>query len=164
MGYCLIEHLTKPPLKSLVILTIWLSLIGAIYSRIAPFFFSRSHFFSQPMNYLYESKPIKQIFKLIWIKVTDQIAVKWKQLLRLFINQLGTRSTRYLYRLKKSCIWAIEFCSFKMDVKKWWLNVVWYNFVLKSFLWFQIKLTLRTQSFFKSCEWFRTKLHRTRLS
>ena len=35
-----------PILKSLVILFIWLSLIGAIYSRMAQFFFSKSHLFS----------------------------------------------------------------------------------------------------------------------
>jgi len=38
------------------------------------------------------------------------------------------------------------------------------NFGLKSYLWFQIELTLRTHSILKSCIWFQTKLHSTQFS
>ena len=40
------------------------------------------------------------------------------------------------------------------------------NFGLKSYLWFQIELTLRARSILKSCHcvWFRTKLHSTQFN
>ena len=56
---------------------------------------------------------------------------------------------------------AIKLCDFKMDVIKWQLNFGWWDFSLKSYLWFQIELVLRARSILKSRVWFQTKLHST---
>ena len=51
--------------------------------------------------------------------------------------------------------------DFKMDVIKWWLNLVWCNFGLKSYLLFQIELALGARSIMKSSICFQPKLHST---
>ena len=115
------SHLNIPfyytHLKSLVVPVIWLALIGAIYSQIAPLFL------------LYEEATLKtkQPIRLQGLfKVTDQIAGRWKtwrimwQILQLLFpkllffppkkwinliwNWLSIVVTKYL----KSCIWAIS--------------------------------------------------------
>ena len=110
-----------PILKSLVVPVIWLVLIGAIYSRIAPFFAS---FFPVEEEATLKTKQPIRIQGLF--KVTDQIAGRWKtwrimwQILQLLFpkllffppkkwinliwNWLSIVVTKYL----KSCIWAIS--------------------------------------------------------
>ena len=69
----MIYRLITPILKSLVVPVIWLALIGAIYSRIAPFF-ALNRIFS-PAN----EEETKQPIRLQGLfKVTDQIAGRWK--------------------------------------------------------------------------------------
>ena len=65
-----------PILKSLIVLVIWLALIGAIYSRIAPFFVLNHIFF--PANEEASLKTKQPIRFQGLFKVTDQIAGKWK--------------------------------------------------------------------------------------
>ena len=65
-----------PILKSLVVPVIWLALIGAIYSRIAPFFaLSRIIFPANEEATLKTKHPIR--FQGL-LKVTNVIAGKWK--------------------------------------------------------------------------------------
>ena len=63
-------------LKSLVVPVIWLALIGAIYSRIAPFFALNRIFF--PANEEATLKTKQPIRLQGLFKVTDQIAGRWK--------------------------------------------------------------------------------------
>ena len=63
-------------LKSLVVPVIWLALIGAIYSRIAPFFALNRIFF--PANEEVTLKTKQPIRFQGLFKVTNQIAGKWK--------------------------------------------------------------------------------------
>ena len=63
-------------LKSLVVSVIWLALIGAIYSRIAPFFALNCIFF--PANEEATLKTKQPIRFQGLFKVTNQIAGKWK--------------------------------------------------------------------------------------
>ena len=71
------------------------------------------------------------------------------------------------FKLAQYCINEIfELCEsylgdFKMDVIKWWLNLVWRNFGLKSYLLFQIELALGARSIMKSNICFQPKLHST---
>ena len=65
-----------PILKSLVVPVIWLALIGAIYSRIAPFFALNRIFF--PANEEATLKTKQPIRFQGLFKVTNQIAGKWK--------------------------------------------------------------------------------------
>ena len=71
-----IDHFITPILKSLVVPVIWLALIGAIYSRIAPFFALNRIFF--PANEEATLKTKQPIRFQGLFKVTDQIAGKWK--------------------------------------------------------------------------------------
>ena len=81
-----------PILKSLVVPVIWLVLIDAIYSRIAPFFALNRIFF--PANEEATLKTKQPIRFQGLFKVTDQIAGKWKtrsimwQILHLFFLTL----------------------------------------------------------------------------
>ena len=59
---------------------------------------------------------------------------------------------------------AIKLCDFKMDLIRWQLNFGLCDFVLKSYLWFQIKLALHTRLILKSRTWFQTKLHSTQFN
>ena len=74
-------------LKSLVVPVIWLALIGAIYSRIAPFFALNRIFSPATEATLKTKQPIR--FQGLF-KVTDQIAGKWKtwQILQLLFPKL----------------------------------------------------------------------------
>ena len=80
-----------PILKSLVVPVIWLVLIGAIYSRIAPFFALNCIFFPANEATLKRKQPIR--FEGLF-KVTNQIAGKWKtksimwQILQLLFTKL----------------------------------------------------------------------------
>ena len=83
---------TTPILKSLAVPVIWLALIDAIYSRIAPFFALNCIFF--PANEgatLWTKQPIR--FQGLF-KVTDQIAGKWEtksimwQILQLLLTKV----------------------------------------------------------------------------
>ena len=65
-----------PILKSLVVPVIWLALIGAIYSRVAPFFALNRIFF--PANEEAALKTKQTIRFQGLFKVTNQIAGKWK--------------------------------------------------------------------------------------
>lgn len=71
-------------LKSLVVFAILLTLISAIYSRIAPLFTKRN-----------DQTGFNGLFK-----ETNQIARKETTYIELFTNQLSTGSIKYLYRLK----------------------------------------------------------------
>ena len=88
-----------PILKSLVVPVIWLALIDMIYSRIAPFFpLNRIFFPGNKEATLKTKRPIR--FQGL-LKVTDQIAEKWKaksitwQILQLLFPKL------LLFPLKK---------------------------------------------------------------
>ena len=73
---CLITLFITPILKSLVVPVIWLALIDAIYSQIAPFFpLNRIFFPANEQATLKTKQPIR--FEGLF-KVTDQIAEKWK--------------------------------------------------------------------------------------
>ena len=80
-----------PILKSVVVPVIWLSLIGAIYSRIAPFF-ALNHIFS-PVSEEATLKTKQPIRFQGLFKVTNQIAGKWKtksiklQILQIFVSK-----------------------------------------------------------------------------
>ena len=69
-------YFITPILKSLVVPVIWLALIGAIYSRIAPFFALNRIFF--PANEETTLKTKQPIRLQGLFKVTDQIAGRWK--------------------------------------------------------------------------------------
>ena len=76
---CFIRHFLRfitSILKSLVVLVIWLALIGAIYSQIAPFFALNRIFF--PANEEVTLKTKQPIRFQGLFKVTNQIAGKWK--------------------------------------------------------------------------------------
>ena len=81
-----------PILKSLVVPVIWLALIGAIYSRIAPFFALNRIFF--PANEEATLKTKQPIRFQGLFKVTNQIAGKWKtksimwQILQLLFSKI----------------------------------------------------------------------------
>ena len=81
-----------PIFKSLLVSVIWLALIGAIYSWIAPFFALTHIFFSASEEASLKTKqPIR--FQGL-LKTTDQIAEKWetasimKQILQLLFPKL----------------------------------------------------------------------------
>ena len=116
-----------PILKSLVVPVIWLALIDAIYSQIAPFFALNCILF--PANEVAKLKTKQPIRFQGLFKVTNQIAGKWKtksimwQILQLlFLNsyffppknghEFNFRSAQYcinkIFELTKSCIWAIS--------------------------------------------------------
>ena len=85
-------------LKSLVVFAILLTLISAIYSRIAPLFAINRIFFLSQWDSVYKSqRPIR--FHGLF-KETNQIAGKETAYIKLFTNQLSTGSIKYLYRLK----------------------------------------------------------------
>ena len=65
-----------PILKSLVVPVFWLALIGAIYSRIAPFFALNRIFFSANEEATLKTKQAIRFQGLF--KVTHQIAGKWE--------------------------------------------------------------------------------------
>ena len=118
-----------PILKSLVVPVIWLALIDAIYSQIAPFFpLNRIFFPANEQATLKTKQPIR--FEGLF-KVTDQIAEKWKtksimwQILQLLwtvyqlllfppqkIDEFNFRPAQHcinkIFWLTKSCIWAIS--------------------------------------------------------
>ena len=71
-----LPHFITPILKSLVVPVIWLALIGAIYSRIAPFFALNRIFF--PANEEATLKTKQPIRLQGLFKVTDHIAGRWK--------------------------------------------------------------------------------------
>ena len=115
-----------PILKSLVVPVIWLALIGAIYSRIAPFFALNRIFFPVEEEATLKTKQPIRLQGLF--KVTNQIAGRWKtwrivwQILQLFFPKLLFSSQRMdefnfklaqycsnkIFELTKSCIWAIS--------------------------------------------------------
>ena len=118
-----------PILKSLVVPVIWLALIGAIYSRIAPFFALNRIFF--PANEEVTLKTKQPIRFQGLFKVTNQIAGKWKtksimwQILQLLfpkllsspppkkkMDEFNFKPAQYyinkIFELTKSCIWAIS--------------------------------------------------------
>ena len=124
-----VEHkeyleIITPILKSLVVPVIWLALIGAIYSRIAPFFALNRIFF--PANEEATLKTKQPIRFQGLFKVTNQIAGKWKtksimwQILQLLFRKLllflskkwMNLSAQYcinkIFELTKSCIWVIS--------------------------------------------------------
>ena len=113
-------------LKSLVVPVIWLALIGAIYSRIAPFLALNCIFFAANEEATPKTKqPVR--FQGLF-KVTSQIAGKWKaksimwQILQLSpkllfppppkMNEFNFKPAQYcineIFELTKSCIWAIS--------------------------------------------------------
>ena len=116
-----------PILKSLVVPVIWLALIDAIYSRIAPFFALNRIFFPANEEATLKTKQPIRFYGLF--KVTDQIAGKWKtrsimwQILQLFFlnsfffppkngHEFNFRPAQYcinkIFELIMSCIWAIS--------------------------------------------------------
>ena len=122
----LILLIITPILKSLVVPVIWLALIGAIYSRIAPFFALNRIFF--PANEEATLKTKQPIRFQGLFKVTNQIAGKCETksimcqiLLLLFpkpifsspkIDEFNFKPAQYciykIFELTKSCIWAIS--------------------------------------------------------
>ena len=113
-------------LKSLVVPVIWLALIGAIYSRIAPFLALNRIFFAANEEATPKTKqPVR--FQGLF-KVTSQIAGKCKtksimwQILQLspkllffpppLMNEFNFKPAHYcineIFELTKSCIWAIS--------------------------------------------------------
>ena len=71
-----LHYTITPILKSLGVLVIWLALIGAIYSRIAPFFVLNPIFFPVEEEATLKTKQPIRLQGLF--HVTDQIAGRWK--------------------------------------------------------------------------------------
>ena len=146
----LISPFITPILKSLVVPVIWLALVGAIYSRIAPFFALNRIFFPANEDTITTKQPLR--FQGLF-KVTNQLARKWKtksilwQILQLLFskllffphkkwmnlisNQLSTASMKHLNwpspvfgRLQNGC-------------KEVVIELSGVQFGLKSYLWFQ---------------------------
>ena len=105
-------------------------------------FGSKLHLFLSKWEW--DSKTKQPIRFWGFFKLTNYIAGKWKTKKPLFLK-FG-----YL-------------CDFKMDLIKWPLNFGSCNFGLKSYLWFQIELALRTRSILKSRVWFQTTQYSTQL-
>ena len=122
-----ISYFITPNLKSLVVPVIWLALIGAIYSRIAPFFALNRIIF--PANEEATLKTKQPIRFQGFFKVTDVIAGKWKtksnmwQILQpLFpkllifppkeMDEFNFKLVQFcinnIFELTESCIWAIS--------------------------------------------------------
>ena len=57
-----------------------------------------------------------------------------------FSNQLNTGYIKYLYRIRKSCIWATKFCDFNIDVIKKLIELHVVQF------WSEIKLVISNQT------------------
>ena len=134
-------------LKSLVVPVIWLALINAIYSQIAPFFALNRIFF--PANEEATLKTKQPIRFQGLFKVTDQIAGKWKikstmwQILQLLFpklllfppqkwmnlisDRLSTASMKYL-----KCPSPV-FGRFQNGCNKVVINLASCNFGLKSY-------------------------------
>ena len=114
-----------PILKSLVVPVIWLVLIGAIYSRIAPFFALNCIFFPANEATLKRKQPIR--FEGLF-KVTNQENERQRVSCGKFCNfclqnsyspppkkkmdDFNYRPAQYcinkIFELTKSCIWAIS--------------------------------------------------------
>ena len=129
-GECIAEAISPfitPNLKSLVVPVIWLALIGAIYSRIAPFFALNRIIF--PANEEATLKTKQPIRFQGFFKVTNVIAGKWKtksnmwQILQpLFpkllifppkeMDEFNFKLVQFcinnIFELTESCIWAIS--------------------------------------------------------
>ena len=126
-----ITDLATSILKSLVILVIWLAIVGAIYSRIAPFFALK----------LYLLKYNNQL--LVWRNRSN--CWRMKNNFRNFLQTSSLLDQQTFVQTKKSCIEATEFCDFKMDVLSGsWTScraiLVWNHiFDFKSRKWFQTK-------------------------
>ena len=120
----LISPFITPILKSLVVPVIWLALVGAIYSRIAPFFALNRIFFPANEDTITTKQPIR--FQGLF-KVTNQLARKWKtksilwQILQLLfskllyfspqkMNEFNFKPAQYCinetFELTKTCIWT----------------------------------------------------------
>ena len=137
---------------------IWLALIGAIYSQIAPFFALNHIFF--PANEEATLKTKQPIRFQGFFKVTNQIAGKWKtksimlQILQLLFPKLFFLSPQKMdefnLKLAQYCINQI------FELTK---SPVLSNFGLKSHLWLQIKLALCAHLILKSRIWFQPQLH-----
>ena len=81
-------------LKSLVVFAILLTLISAIYSRIAPLFALNRIFFPSQWDSFYKTqRPIRFHGSF---KETNQIAGKETAYIELFTNQLSTGAIKYL--------------------------------------------------------------------
>ena len=120
-------------LKSLVVPVIWLALIGAIYSRIAPFFALNRIFFPVEEEATLKTKQPIRLQGLF--KVTDQIAGRWKtwrimwQILQLLFPKLLFFPPKKWMTLIPNWlsivvinIWTDQVLylgDFKMDVIKW---------------------------------------------
>ena len=99
-----ISQFITPILKSLVVPVIWSALIGAIYSRIAPFFASNRIFFPANEEATLKTKqPIR--FQGVF-KVTNQIEGKWK-----------TKSVMW-----RICNFCFQNCYFFPPKK--WMNLI----------------------------------------
>ena len=55
------------------------------------------------------TEPFQQMLRLVEIKVTDQIAGKWKTTFNYFINELSTGSTKFLYKLEHRVFEVLNF-------------------------------------------------------
>ena len=157
-----LHYTITPILKSLGVPEIWLALIGAIYSRIAPFFALNRIFFPVEEEATLKTKQPIRLQGLF--KVTDQIAGRWK-------------TWRIMWQILQLLFPKLLF----FPPKKWmnlisnWLSIVvikylnWPSPVFGRFqygcnkvvieprvahLWFQIELALRARSILKSRVWF----------
>ena len=100
-----------PILRSLMTLTIWLALISAIYSRIAPFFALIRIFFQENEKTFTKTKqPIR--FQGL-CKVTNQTAQKWKNFNN-FYELPQDWINKYSCRLKNSAYERLHFA-----IPKW---------------------------------------------
>ena len=135
-GECIAEAISPfitPNLKSLVVPVIWLALIGAIYSRIAPFFALNRIIF--PANEEATLKTKQPIRFQGFFKVTNVIAGKWKtksnmwQILQPLFPKLlifpPKEMDEFNFKLVQFCInniWTdrvLYLGDFKMDVINW---------------------------------------------
>ena len=157
-----ITDIITPILKSLVVPVIWLAIIGASYSRIAPFFCFKSHLFPNQWARHTKNKTTNQISRLAW--ATNLIAGEWKtksiiwQILQLLLpklfffpkkwmNSISSRLTAAL--IKYLNLPSPVFGQFRNGCNKvvieprvvqFWSEII----LVKSRVWFQPKL-LSTQ-------------------
>ena len=106
-----------PNQKSLITFAILLALSGAIYSWIVSFLgVNRIFSISLWENFIKTHQPVT--FQGLF-RVTNQIREIWNTTIETFYKPAQHWINKIFVKTEKTCIWAAEFCDFKVDVIKW---------------------------------------------
>ena len=106
-----------PNQKSLITFAILLALSGAIYSWIVSFLgVNRIFSISLWENFIKTHQPVT--FQGLF-RVTNQIREIWNTTIKTFYKPAQHWINKIFVKTEKTCIWAAEFCDFKVDVIKW---------------------------------------------